>query len=184
VSVLTTFDVTTNFWKMNPQFKIIDPFMTLYKNDRSKGKKDSSKTMWAVVLSLDPSKDNAFRNIPIDERRELIARDYLKKPKFDWEQRRDVIDFYRNQILSQAAKSLIIWEEIMNDREKTLKAMYTVALKAKDISMISDLDKLLSTTPKYYLDYDKIKTAFKNEEEALTRGKGNKIKSLSDGGEI
>lgn len=184
MSVLTTFDTSNNFWKMNPQFKVLDPFKTFFKNDKSRAKKESSQIMWAIALLLDPSEANAFRNIPVEDRAHYIARDFLGKKSFDWEKYTELVDFFRNQVLSQAAKSLIVWEEIMNEREKTLKKMFKEALKLKDINYITELDKLLSSTPKYYLDYEKIRKAFMEEEDAAKRGRGDKIKSLSDAGEI
>jgi len=184
MSVINKFDTNSNFWKMNPQFKILEPFKSLYIKDKTAGKKYTSKVMWAVAFLLDPSKDNIYRNVPTDERKELICRDFLGYSVSKFDKYQNIMDFYKKQVLSQAAKSLLVWEDIMTDREKTLKGMYKEALKNKDIDLIVELDKLLATTPKYYMDYDKIKKTFLEEEESNNRGKGNRVKSLTDTGEI
>ena len=184
MSVLTTFDTTSNFWKMNPQFKALEPYKEFHAKDKTRGKKNSSKVMWAIALLLDPSEANSFRNIPVEDRAFYIARDFIGRQNFNWDKYVTLTDFYKNQVLSQAAKSLITWEEVMNERDKVLKTMFKNALKSKDIGLITELDKLLAMTPKYYMDYEKIRKAFMEEEDAAKRGKGDKIKSLSDTGEI
>ena len=54
VDPLKNFDLEVNFWKVNPQLKIPEVFSKLYRNDKSKGKHDSSQIMWAIALCYDP----------------------------------------------------------------------------------------------------------------------------------
>lgn len=186
MSLLTTLDTNTNFWKMNPQFKLREPYKTYWKSDRSTGKKDSSRFMWAVALLHDPSDANTFRNIPIDERRDLISRDFLKNSKYDWDKRKEIVEAFKNESISQAAKALVVWEEIIMIREEKLLQKYKSALKNDivDVKYVDELDKLLARTPKFYEDYGRINKAFIEERDAIARGTGNKPKSLSDGKEI
>ena len=184
MSLLKSFDSTSNFWKLHPQFKTMEPFLGFYKADKSREKKDSSTIMWGIAFLTDPSSHNIWRNIPIDERPDKIAKDFFKKPNFKWEKYTEQVEAYKRNVLSQASKSLLLWEEIMNDRGKTLKAMYKTALKNKNIEEITKLDKLLASTPSYYVDYEKIRTSFIEEEDKIARGAGNKPKSLSDSKEL
>jgi hypothetical protein len=183
MSVLKNFDDKQNFWQVNPHFKLLGAFKEFYKNDRSRGKEESSRIMWAVAFRLDPSENNIYRNLSDDDKCKYLAKDFLKNEKFDWDTYSPIIDFYKSMILTQAQKSLISWNEILEMRDKQLKGWYKEALKSKDIGLIVELDKIVALTAKFYQDYKKIKEDFDVEETAV-RGSGNKIKSLTDSGEI
>jgi|SRR6056297_1380858 len=182
MSVLSEFDERKNFWQVNPQFKLLGPFKDLYKKDRSRGKKNSSRIMWAIAFRIDPSDENKFRNISDQKKEELISKDFIKDSKFDWSNYDDHMQFYKDVVLTQAEKSLVSWNETMSLRDRELKSFYKDALKQRDIGLISELDKILSNTAKLYTDYQKIKKDF--DEDQDKRGAGNKIKSLTDSGEI
>lgn len=183
MSVIKNFDEKQNFWQVNPHFKLLGPFKEFFKSDRSRGKDESSKIMWAVAFRLDPSENNIYRNLSDDDKCKYLAKDFLKKPDFKWEDYSDIIGFYKSLILTQAQKSLISWNEILEMRDKELKTWYKDALKTKDIGLIIELDKIVALTAKFFQDYKKIKEDF-DTEETTVRGTGNKIKSLTDSGEI
>ncbi len=124
MTVLDNFDTEVNFWEMHPQLRLIDDFKELYKNDKSRGKKDSSQLMWAIALLIDKSVNNAFRNLPEDEKKEQLATHFLKIENFDWNSDRvqKYIKTYKNMCLSQAERSLIAWEEKMKERDEYLKS--------------------------------------------------------------
>ena len=57
-------DQATNFWEVNPQFKIYYPFHLLYDKDKSKDKDFSSRQMWTVFFMCDPDEhDNIIYTI-------------------------------------------------------------------------------------------------------------------------
>lgn len=184
MDILKHFDANLNFWQVNPQFKILNPFKSLFENDKHKNKDISSKIMWAVAFRLDPSSDNIYRNIPDDQKCEILQKDFIKDKNFKWEDYDNILDFYRNMVLSQAEKSLLTWNEILSLRDKNLKSFYKEALENKDIDLIVDLDKILTSTPKLFTDYNKIKNDFDKETNEDKRGAGQKFKSLTDASEI
>ena len=184
MSLITGFDVRANFWKMNPQFKLIDPYMSLYKADKTKAKNHSSKIMWCIVAIYDPSPENIYRNLEIDQTKEILARDFLQQPNFKWEKYKEELDFFKNQVLTPASRSLVTWEEIITKRDEAVKKFYKKAIDEEDIYQITELDKLIAATPKFFQDYNKIKQQFDEQEDSTKYGKGQRIKSLSDDGSI
>lgn len=184
MTILNSFDTDKNFWMLNPQLKVMGAFKNVYETDKSKNKTDSSTLMWAISFLLDSSEENKFRNLSYEDKKYYLAKDFLKNEDFNWETHKEVIEFYRKTLLTAAQRNLIEWEEIMDMRSKSLKEWYKEALTYKSIETIAELDKLLSTTNKHYQDFAKIKKEFDAEAEAITRGAGNKIKSLTETGEI
>jgi hypothetical protein len=168
---------------MHPQLKMLGAFKELYTNDHTRDKEATSRVMWAITYLVDPSQDNNFRNIQEDEKRALLAKDFLKQPNFDWNKYTEVIEFFKDCTLTQAEKSLVVWQEIMALRDRELKLYYKDAFDTKDISVIKELDTLLKNTAGYYTDYMKIKKEFDTESD-IKRGKGTKILSATDAGEI
>ena len=77
MQILNNFDTESNFWKINPQLVFPKEFSNLRGKDKSRDKKISSKIMWGIALLLDP--DSKFSNIPFNDRKKMIARDYLQE---------------------------------------------------------------------------------------------------------
>ena len=69
------------------------------------------------------------------------------------------------------------WDEIMVLRDKSIKELYKVAIKDKDTDELVKIDKMMTSTPKMFDDYKKIKQSY---EEEKTHKKGTKIASISD----
>jgi hypothetical protein len=176
MGLLVSFDESADFWKMYPQMKTVEPFKTSFK------KKMPSAHMWAIAFLCDPSEDNVYRNIPEEEKMEVLAKDFLEEEDFDWEQYEEHIHRYKQMVLSQAERSLITWNETMALRDREVKKLYKMALSKGDIENVVTLDRLLANTPKFYADYEKIARAYK--EELNKKGKGDRIKSLSSSNEI
>ncbi len=166
-----------NYWDINPELVILDEFNKFYTKDKSKGKEDSSRILWSIYYAYSP--DSKFFNYP--NKLDVLARDFLKDPKFKWESIKDIIGAFRNLVLTDVERSLVNWNEIMVLRDNSLKDLYKEAIEAKDTDELVKIDKMLSNTPKMFEDYKKIKRDY--EEEKTTK-KGKSIKSLSDSGEI
>lgn len=173
---LSTYDTDVDFWEMFPQMAVIASFKEL------KEQENSSKIMWGIVFLCDPSDENMFRNIPREEKEKLIAKDFIEDESFKWEQYDEQINMFTDMTMTQAERSLKTWNEIMSIRDYSLKEFFKEALEEKEIKLIKELDTLLSKTAKYYDDYEKVKRNF--EEEVNKKSTGEKIKSLSDSGEI
>lgn len=167
----------SNYWEINSEFKIIESFKKLYTEDTSKNKTVSSKIMWGVHLTTHP--ESKFYNLP--DKFEVIAKDWLGDAEFNWEKIQDIIDTFKESVLSDAERALVNWNETMRLRDSTIKEMYQTALGNKAVKELVELDKMLANTPKMFADYTKVKKEF--EEDKLKK-KGKTIKSLSDTGEI
>ena len=63
MSLLTNFQLDANFWQTYPQMILPKAFNDLSKKDKSKGKEESSKIMWAVAMLIDNSETNKFKNL-------------------------------------------------------------------------------------------------------------------------
>jgi hypothetical protein len=172
-SITRNWNTDENYWLLNPVMKTIKVFNELYKKDKSKGKTDSSKIMWAIYYIMNP--DSMFFNMP--DKFEQIAKSHLKDPKFKWATISKEMELYKTMVLSDAERALVGWGEIMNMRDTSLKDLYKEALKDKDVKSLKDLDTMLSNTPKMFEDYKKIR---KDYEEEKTTKKGKHINSLSE----
>ena len=166
-----------SFWDDYPELKIPKEFADLYSEDKSKNKINSSRIMWAIHLHSHP--ESKLYNLPNKE--EVIARDFINQKDFKWETYRDLLELYKNVVLSPAERALQNWDEIMTLRDKGVKEFYIDALEAKDADIIVKLDKVLSATPKMFDDYKRIKESYEDEK---IKKKGTKIASLSDSDEI
>jgi hypothetical protein len=166
-----------NFWDINPDLLILEEFNEFYNKDTSKKKENSSKILWAIFYAFNP--ESKFFNYPA--KLEILAKDFLRDPKFKWDSINKLIDSYKNLVLSDAERALVNWNEIMIMRDNSLKELYKLAISQSDTDELVKLDKMLSNTPKMFEDYKKIR---KDYEEEKTTKKGKHINSLSDSGEI
>ena len=75
-------DPQDNFWLLNPQLKVTEPFKSTWKLDKDKDKKKSSEMMFALAMVYDPA--SKYRNLPEADRISLLEEDYLSgKLKID-----------------------------------------------------------------------------------------------------
>ena len=183
------------FWEVLPEFRVLEIFDKLYKQDTSKKHEHSSNIMWALAFCL--RKESPMYNLP--NKWELSAKDIVLEDKMNWDKYEDEILAFKQSFMTQAERSLLAWEELMFKRDKYLKAQeyyfdqYMVNENGDNIlsktgqfitvkGTAEQLDKAFSTTPKMYSDYYKIKKEIDDDE--VKRGRGNKIKSMSDSNEI
>ena len=59
--------------------------------------------MWAIYFAFNP--ESKFINLP--NKLEILAKDYLKDPKFNWEGIKKQIEIYKNLVLSDAERALM-----------------------------------------------------------------------------
>jgi hypothetical protein len=162
-----------NFWKDFPELTIAPGLDKLYKEDKSKDKKDSSLVMWAVDLC--ENLNSKFYSNP--KKYDIVADKILKDSQFNWKKIEDVLESYKECVLTEAERALTIWNETMRLRNTSLKMMYQDAFNLKDTDELVKLDKMLAATPKMFDDYKKIKQDYEAEQ---TMKKGGRIGSLSD----
>lgn len=173
--VLDNFDINANFWKVTPQAKIA--FESLYKDDKSKDKSDSSSIMWAIALYIDNSKSNMYRNLSMEDRKNLIAEDYLKNTKFDWNKYKTEIELYKKLNLTKNQRNLLEIEDKLDQRNKVLNDEdYT-------IDNALDLDKIIINTKSVFEVHRLLKDAV-DKEEADSTTRGGRVESASEKGMI
>lgn len=195
VNVIEKWSPSNNFWEILPEFKIIEVFNSFCKLDASKNKVHSSNIMWAIAFCV--RKESPMYNLP--DKWTLAARDIIKDAGFKWDDTDGIVNMFKQVSLSQAERSLLAWEELMFKRDKYLKEQeyyfdqYAVDDNGDNITSktgqfitvkgtADQLDKAFSTTPKMYSDFYKIKKEIEDDE--IKRGKGNKVKSLSESNEM
>lgn len=193
--IIERWSPTNNFWKENPDFRVIESFNKFYNNDKSKDKEATSNIMWAIAFCI--RRESPMYNLP--NKWELAAKDIIKDASFSWDSVEFIINMFKQCSMTQAEKSLLDWEYMMFNRDKVLKntRYYFDEYKTdKDGNNImsrtgafitikgtaEQLDRAFSATPKMYSDFAKIKKEI--EEDDIKRGRGNKIKSLTDSDDI
>ena len=177
MSLLNSFDIDTNIWEVEPQLKIPKVFAELYNSDKSKGKAHSSKIMWAIALLIDNSEANKFRNMPLKEKKDFIAEDYLLDVRFDWDSVKDLIKEYGRFSMSKLERSLCIYEQKLEERtDFTETTVYTL----EDAPAI---DKIISSTKALFDLISKLRDDI-NKEKSSGETKGDMEESASEKGEL
>lgn len=161
--IVNNFNTNNNFWDSNPQLKIAEDFAVLYKSDKSKGKEDSSKIMWAIALVYDPK--SKYYNLPIKSRKQIIARDYLGDESFNFDEYQQQVSFYTSLTISPARRHLVEWNNKLDEKTEFLvKTRYT----GDTWKMI---EEMLINNTKLYSELARISESLEKEgEEGVTRG--------------
>lgn len=158
-SLASQYHPNNNFWDLFQSFKDVDPFAKLYSRDKSPGKRISSMKMWAMVLIYDPESD--FYSLPQKEEKVKTALERNHRLKLDLNELEELSSDFYTMTLNQADKSLMEWEKRMKERDAFLKSQSWSFDYYNDEGKLvkgtaDQLDKMHGTTPKHYLDYEKI----------------------------
>lgn len=191
-SITKNWNIDLNYWELNPMMKSIRVFKELFDKDKSKSKEESSKIMWAVAMSTDPHEDNPWRNTPEEEKKKLIAEDFLGDKKFDWtsEKISKLTDTYYTFCLTVSEQELLVYEEKLRQRGKFIKETnYTLDhYEENDKGKISlkrgtadQLDRMVLNTKKLIDQISEIKDAIAREAEQGSL-KGGASESASEEG--
>lgn len=178
-----------NFWDES-DLKVIEPFKTFYKKDKSRGKKDSSLVMWCLYYMYNRNSD--LYNIP--EKEDLVKKDVLGDVGYIFDEQ--LVERYIEATMSQAEKSLYIWEDMIKKRDKVLKDTdYTLdeplmvegliqTTKSGQVIMVpgtaKQIDTAIKATPAMMKDFLDMKAKLLNENSEADPQK----QSLSESGEI
>jgi hypothetical protein len=181
-----------NFWDVLPEFRIIETFDAFYRLDKSKNHDVSSNIMWAIAFCL--RKESPMYNLP--NKWELASKDIANNEKINWDHYESIISAFKQSYMTQAERSLLAWEDLMCKRDAYLKEQryyfdeYQTDdngdnIKSRTGQFIilrgtaDQLDRAFSVTPKMYNEIKK-----DIEDDEIKRGRGGKIKSMSDSNEI
>lgn len=186
------FNTDDNFWETNPSFKTIKLFRELYEDDSSRSSKKSSQLMWAIALLVDPHQDNPWRNLSEDDKKMLIADEYLNESDFDWSKYQIYIDEYYMRALTLAEKDFQELIEKMHERKEFIKdTPYTLDTYEADPSTgkyrvvkgtAKDLDKMIVDTVKLYEQLEVVKQKLEKEKQIDGETKGGREESATEKG--
>lgn len=171
--IIVSFDYKENFWEVNPSFLSIGIFQSLYEDDNSSKKKQSSQIMWAVAFYSDVNENNVWRNLDSSEKIELIKEDILKSKKFQWESLEQLVNTYKSLILTTAERKLIDFNNKLEERTEFINST------KYDLDNGEQLDKMLSNTKKLYDLYFEIKKEFEADDKG-GNVKGDRKESASE----
>lgn len=174
MKVMESWDISASFWEVNPQLKVPGLFHKLYSEDKSKGKTQSSKLMWAVAFYADF--DSKYRALSDGERKKLISEDILKDISFEWSNVEEYIKAW-DMFKSVPMKQMCEWERLMNEKTEYMRTLKYNADTADEIEK-----RLLSNT-KLYSEYEEIMSRLVQEGEGGTM-MGGGMESLTEKGEI
>jgi hypothetical protein len=167
-----------SYWDIDSQLKGITPFKSLYSNDKSKKKVNSSQQMWAIAFFTHPeSRLDKFSSV---EKWEVIEEDIITFKEYKREELMHPISVYKKMFLTQAQRSLVNWRNKLEERDTYL---ISIPYKELELSEAEKLDKLLAGTPKLYQQYEAILASIQ-EEESKGRTKGGRAESASEKGEL
>lgn len=184
-----------NFWELNPQLIIMQPFSKLYNRDKSKDKENSSKEMWSIFFCCEPDEEiNKFYRIPLLERQKMLKETLV--PKIDWEEDLDIIECLNKypiiclsaieRALKEEIDNMVAWSEFIRRESRELTLDKTQIVNGKAIIIkgnAAQVANLKAKTPKLYEQYEKLEEKFiKQKTEARLRG-GRK-KSKREKGEL
>jgi hypothetical protein len=186
-TLITTLDVTINFWVAHPNFLSIKLFRGL--KDKDKKKDDfSSRVMWAIVLLVDMHPENTWRNKPEEEKKPVLAEDIIGDKDFKWDLYQEYIDEYVDRCTSIPKKELRNFINKIHDRQKFIDgtdfSLDSYGVDGKIVKgTVDQLDKMLVNTAKVWSVYDDLAAKFaESEEEGAARG--GRTESISESGQI
>lgn len=177
MSLLVDFNYETNFWSAHPQLRIPKVFSKFYKEDKSAGKSNSSKIMWAIAMAIDNSEQNRFRNLSYEDRKILIAEEYLENRKFDWSKYQELIDSYAELNMSKLEKSLLTYEHKLEERDVFIRGVQY------ELDNLDKIDKAMKSTSDIFELITKLKESIAREKSTGVTKSGMQ-ESISDTGEI
>lgn len=207
VNIKKDFTPDTNFWELNPQLIIMNPFAKLYDADKTKDKRKSSIQMWTVFFMCDPDEQvNKFYRRPFAERKQTLIETYSKD--VDWEEENFVecMDMYPHLCLSAIERALKEEVDSTVERARFLKEQKysldrtqiigavkeedeegnVVYIGGKSVTIkgtATQLDAMRKATPAIYDNYEKLKEKF-DKSKMTVQLKAGRAESKSETHEI
>ena len=157
--------------------RAINPFKTLYEDDASKKKADSSLLMWFIVLCYD--RDSKFYKLAaegIEGKHTIVGEDFCDDPKYysKWKLVLEpLIEQYVRLQYTPMERHLKTWEDLLDKRTAWLKG------QEYDFDNDEKLDKAAERTLKVHNTIKQIKEDLAKEASEGTI-KGGGTKSLND----
>lgn len=167
MSALENFELGSNFWVKNQSFLVHKLYKDMYDGDKSKSKKSSSDTMWAIAFVADDTEHNkALLNYPPEERIEVVKSDFISDD-INFEDYQEHIELYKKITLDRFEKALSKFLDKLSEREKFLNDT------PYNIGNAKVLDEILGRTKLLHDLYEDLKDKVKMAKIAgggITRG--------------
>jgi hypothetical protein len=178
INIKKTFDPTINYWELNPHLIYMKPYSTLYNEDKSKDKTESSKTMWCITWLIDPDEDtNKYFRLPEDQRLE-ICKEFHSSFDYENELIQEIMVSYPEDCLTIIERSLRDTKEFIRKRDKFIKT------QDYNLSTMKELDDAAAKTIKIFQDYEKIEKQFLEYKSKGVRIKGGRNQTIRESGRI
>lgn len=158
-------DFEADFFKVNPQFKLISPLNEL-----------PSKQMWVVFFFADVSDKNIFRNTPDDVKKQELEDNYIKDV-IDWEALDPYIQRYKQLCMSPAERAFATWSKKLEERSNFIDSI------EYDQDTWESLDSIMKNSKVIFDHYEKVAEKF-GEQKAKSTLRGGKQESASEKGII
>lgn len=187
----------TNFWDLNTQLKLIQPFNMLYARDDSSDKGISSKEMWCIFFMCEPDEDeNKFFRIPVDERYEMLKETFFSSFNKSNLIVKECMEQYPILCLTAVQRALKDEKEMLMKRAKFLKEQeYTLdkydvitgpggrPVRVTLPGTAKQLDTMHKATKTIMDNFKLIENDFFSEK-SQSQLKGNRKESKSEKGDI
>lgn len=124
------------------------------------------KLFWAMALLTD--NQSKYFNQPIQQAKQLIAKDFLKDPEFDFDTLTEAKELYKEFCLTPPRRLLLIWKEKIDERNELISSI------KYSLDTFEILDKLVTNSDKILSHYQKVKKEVDaeelNKQDAITHG--------------
>lgn len=189
MKIVESYKPGVNFWDQHPDFLATQPFLNLWKEDKSKGKTNSSTSMWFVVFCFDM--DSKYYNLEFEERCSILGEDYCGDANY-YQHHKDTVDklqlAYCKLVDSKAKRSLRNWFDKLEERDLFIsKTPFSMDFYGEDgrprKGTADQLDKMMANTKKLWDDYQRIMEDV-GKEDSHSEGRGGAMPSASDEGDL
>lgn len=189
-TIVKTWNADENFWSLNPMMKTVGVFREFHDKDKTRGKKESSKIMWAIAILVDPNEANIYRNLNYTDRSKIVAEDYLRDPEFNWEHPdiKELREAYEKFCITPAERQLLNFEKKMAEREEfIMKTPYSLDSMGEDNKLVkgtaTQLDKMMVESDKIFSRLEDLKDKVQKEADAGAM-RGGAQESASESGQL
>jgi hypothetical protein len=163
VDILDSFNLTRNFWEVNPSFTAISEFKDFHKKDKTKEKARSSQTMWAIALLVHTN--SKYANLSYADRLSLINDDFLEADKIELDpegDHKDLIETFQKLGMSRTQRIARQWGDKLDERFKFIDQM------PYNLENVEILDKMMQYTEKLWKQYNICLKDLEDERAANT----------------
>lgn len=178
MGLINNINIKDNFWECYQQFKVTVPFDALYTKDTSKNKIQSSQILWAISMLIEVGDHNVYRNLSTEDKKPLIAEDYLKNKSFKWDDYKIYIEAYKRFAITPEERRLLQHDEKMQERDKFIAStIYSL----DSASLLDNMEKNRVTMGKIRKELVELA---KESSTSIVKVRGDKKLSLSEEGRI